>query len=153
MRLTVFSRCQQVLGFAVVLCGLSLWQADDARAAFKVCNQSVTLYNVAIGAQTGDTFRTEGWWTLPASTCVTSIKEDLDALKLRYVYVYATSATGDSAFEGNWDMCVDTKRFKIEKIQGQPWDCWVRGFVQAKFKEIDTGNTSSWTVFIRGSGS
>jgi uncharacterized membrane protein len=150
-RLILFLGCWRKRGLAMVVFGLFLVQDGNAQAAFKVCNQSVTLYNVAIGAEIDDKFTTEGWWTLPASTCVTPIKEDLDVLKLRYVYIYATTATGDSAFEGNWDMCVDTKRFKIEKVQDQPWDCWVRGFVQAKFKEIDTGNASSWTVFILGS--
>lgn len=134
---------------AAILAGIVLAHCPTAQAAFKVCNQSVTLYNVAIGAEIGGKFATEGWWLLPANSCVIPIKEDLDALRLRYVYVYASNATGDSAFEGEWDMCVDTKRFKVERVQGQPWDCWVRGLVQVKFKEIDTGNTSSWTVFIQ----
>jgi uncharacterized membrane protein len=137
----------RTLGFATVLFALFLVQRNEAHAALKVCNQSVTLYNVAVGAQVNQTFKTQGWWTLPASTCVTPIKEDLEA---EYVYVYAMTATGDSAFEGGSEMCVDTKRFEIEKTQGQPWDCWVHGFQQVKFKEIDTGNASSWTVFIRG---
>ncbi|MDZ5451284.1 MULTISPECIES: DUF1036 domain-containing protein [Labrys] len=145
----VLARTRFALGFATVPFGLALGHVDQAEAAFRVCNQSVTLYNVAIGAEIDKKFATEGWWTLPGNTCVTPIKEDLSDLKLRYVYIYATTATGDSAFEGNWDMCVDTKRFKIEKVQDQPWDCWVRGFVQAKFKEVDTGDTGSWTVFIR----
>jgi uncharacterized membrane protein len=149
--LKLFPRCWRLrrLGLALVPFGLSLAWGGEARAAFRVCNQSVTLYNVAIGAEINEKFATEGWWTLPGNTCVTPIKEDLATLKLRYVYIYATTATGDSAFEGNWEMCVDTKRFKIEKIADQPWDCWVRGFVQAKFKEIDTGTTGSWTVFIK----
>jgi uncharacterized membrane protein len=133
-------------GFAAMLLGLFLVSASEARAELKVCNQSVTLYNVAIGREKDGKFSTEGWWTLPASTCVTPVKEDLDA---RYIYVYATTATGDSAFEGNFNMCIDNKRFRIDKAQGQDWDCWVRGFVQVKFKEIDTENASSWTVFIR----
>ena len=121
-----------------------------ALAAFKVCNQSIVIYNVAIGAEISQKFHTEGWWTLPPNSCVTPIKEDLDALKLKYVYVYATTFTGESAFEGNWDMCVDSRRFKIARIPDQPWNCWVRGFLEAKFKEIDTGNAKSWTVFVRG---
>lgn len=134
-----------------VLVGIIVTQSHAAQAAFKVCNQSVTLYNVAIGAEIGGKFATEGWWLLPANSCVTPIKENLDELRLRYVYVYASNAAGDSAFEGEWDMCVDTRRFRIERVQGQPWDCWVRGLVEAKFKEIDTGSTGSWTVFIQNS--
>jgi uncharacterized membrane protein len=135
--------------FACLLFAGVLGPNGGAEAAFKVCNQSIALYNVAIGAEIGRKFSTEGWWTLPANSCVTPIKEDLDALKLRYVYIYATTVTGESAFAGNWDMCVDTRRFKIDKIPDQPWNCWVRGFEQAKFKEIDTGNAKSWTVFVR----
>ena len=120
-----------------------------ARADFKICNQSAALYNVAIGAEIDQKFHTEGWWTLPANSCVTPIKGDLDALKLKYVYVYATTVTGESAFEGDWAMCIDNRRFKIEKIPDQPWNCWVRGYEQAKFKEIDTGDAKSWTVFVR----
>ena len=120
-----------------------------ARAEFKVCNQTVGLYNVAIGSEIDRRFYTEGWWALPANSCVIPIKEDLDALKLRYVYVHVESVTGESAFDGNWDMCVDSKRFKIERIAGEPWNCWVRGFIQTKFLEVDTGEAKSWTVFVR----
>lgn len=122
----------------------------DAWAAFKVCNQSIALYNIAVGAEINQKFNTEGWWTLPANSCVTPIKEDLTDLKIRYIYLYATTVTGESAFEGEWDMCVDTKRFKIPKIPGESWNCWVRGFQAAKFQEINTGDAKSWTVFVRG---
>lgn len=134
------------LGLALVcLIGVS----RPARAEFKVCNQTIGLYNVAIGAEIDQRFHTEGWWALPANSCVIPLKEDLDQLKLRYVYVHVESVTGESAVEGNWDMCVDTKRFKIERIAGEPWNCWVRGFVQAKFLEVDTGEAKSWTIFVQ----
>lgn len=122
---------------------------SPALAEFKICNQTVAVYNVAIGAEKDQKFSTEGWWILPANSCISPIKEDLDVLRVRYIYVYATAVTGESAFIGNSDMCVDTKRFKIEKIPNEPWNCWVRGFEFAKFKEIDTGTAKSWTVFIR----
>jgi uncharacterized membrane protein len=134
---------------AYCVCGFLL-MSGPASAEFKVCNQSVALYNVAVGAEIVGKFHTEGWWTLPANSCVSPIKDDLDSLKLKYVYIYATTVTGDSAFQGSWDMCVDTRRFKIEKIADQPWNCWVRGFQQVKFKEIDTGDAKSWTIFVRG---
>ena len=123
--------------------------ASPALAEFKICNQTVAVYNVAIGAEKDQKFSTEGWWILPANSCISPIKEDLDVLRVRYIYVYATAVTGESAFIGNSDMCVDTKRFKIEKIPNEPWNCWVRGFEFAKFKEIDTGTAKSWTAFIR----
>ncbi len=122
---------------------------ERAAAEFKVCNQSIALYNVAIGAEFNGKFHTEGWWSVPANACVNPIKEDLAALKLKYVYVYATTVTGQAAFDGDWEMCVDTRRFKIERIPDQPWNCWVRGYQLVKFKEIDTGESGSWTVFVR----
>ena len=127
----------------------ALMVAHAAHGELKICNQSVALYNIAIGAEIDRKFHTEGWWSLPANSCVTPIDDDLEHLKLKYIYVLATTITGDSALDGSWDMCVDSKRFKIEKLSGEPWNCWVRGFQQARFSEIDTGSAKSWTVFIR----
>jgi uncharacterized membrane protein len=134
---------------AMAICAVAWAGARPAFAEFKICNQSVGVYNVAIGAEADQHFNTEGWWVMPANSCIIPIKEDLDELKLRYVYVYARSVAGDSVFEGNWEMCVGTKRFKIEKIAGEPWNCWVRGFEAVKFLEVDTGEAKSWTLFVR----
>jgi uncharacterized membrane protein len=135
---------------SVLAFGIGLAFANGPAAAeFKVCNQSVGVYNLAVGAEINQHFNTEGWWVMPANTCVIPIKQDLDSLKLRYVYVYAETVSGESAFEGNWDMCVDSKRFKIEKIDREPWNCWVRGFKQVKFLEVDTGSTKSWTLYVK----
>src|SRR4051812_16727498 len=65
-----------------------LWMSMAA-AELKVCNQTLNLYNVAIGTVgEGGSFTTEGWWTLSANDCVSPIK---DKLTSRYVYVFATS--------------------------------------------------------------
>ncbi len=128
--------------------GVWVW-APPAHAEFKVCNQSVGVYNVAVGAETNQRFSVEGWWVMPANSCIVPIKEDLDQLKLRYVYVYAETVTGESAFQGSWDMCVNTKRFKIDKIGNDPWNCWVRGYKQVKFFEVDTSQSKSWTLFVK----
>jgi uncharacterized membrane protein len=134
---------------ATTACVVTLVTTHPALAEFKICNQSVGVYNVAIGAERDQRFSTEGWWVMPANSCIIPIKEDLDQLKLRYVYVYAQTVTGDSVFAGNWEMCVDTKRFKIEKAEGEPWNCWVRGFKNARFLEVDTSQSKSWTLFVR----
>jgi uncharacterized membrane protein len=42
-------------------------------------------------------------------------------------------------------MCVAAKQFTI----ADPKDCWVRGFQQVPFLEVNTKNADSWTVFIR----
>ena len=46
--------------------------ADPAFAEFKVCNQSVGVYNVAVGAERDQRFSTEGWWVMPANSCIVS---------------------------------------------------------------------------------
>lgn len=130
------------------ICGGALADPRPAVAEFKICNQSVGVYNVAVGAEMDQRFSTEGWWVMPPNSCIIPIKEDLDQLKLRYVYVYAQTVTGDSVFQGNWPMCVDSKRFKVDKIQGEPWNCWVRGLQTVKFLEVDTGQSKSWTLYV-----
>ena len=134
---------------AIVLSASAEVVALPAHAEFKVCNQSVGVYNVAVGAEINQHFTTEGWWVIPANSCIIPIKEDLDQLKLRYVYVYAEAVTGESAFQGSWNMCVNSKRFKIDKIGDEPWNCWVRGFMQVKFLEVDTGDSKTWTLYVR----
>jgi len=143
---------------------LPLWVAaaalaghsDAARAEFKVCNQTLNLYNIALGIEkpgsspgTGKDrpFYTEGWWTLPANACVQLVKEDLTS---RYVYLYAVNIYGDDSLSGSRKLCVGSKKFVIEHPPGELWNCWVRGYQEVGFKEIDTGGTArSWTVFIR----
>lgn len=136
------------VGPLIRMAGL-LFMATSAHAEFKACNQTLNLYNIAIGYEANHVFQTEGWWTLPANGCVSVIKDDLALLKIRYVYVHALSVLGEDALSGEWDMCIGSHRFQIPKIQGEPWNCWARGYQQAKFKEIDTGNAKDWTIFIR----
>jgi uncharacterized membrane protein len=128
-----------LLVFAVV--GLP---AAPAMAEFKVCNQTVNLFNLAVGYFVPETggYETEGWWTVAANSCATLIKQPLSS---RYVFVYGTDIHGEPAVSGTEPMCVDTRRFKIAGVD----ECWVRGFEQAQFLEVDTGNAETWTFFIR----
>jgi uncharacterized membrane protein len=139
------------------LAGLAIiGQPRTALAEFRVCNQTLNLYNVAIGIEKPGTtvainndraFYTEGWWTLPANACVQLVKDDLIS---RYVYLYAVNINGDDSLSGSRKLCVGSKKFVIEHPPGELWNCWVRGYQEAGFKEIDTGGTArSWTVFIR----
>ncbi|WP_208439999.1 DUF1036 domain-containing protein, partial [Bartonella grahamii] len=47
---------------------------------------------------------------------------------------------------GNWagsvTMCVQDRSFTIQGVH----DCFHRGYQQAEFKEIDTGNQTSWMI-------
>jgi len=115
----------------------------SALAQFRVCNQTLNLFNVAIGYPVeGDLFKTEGWWTLAANSCTSPIKEKLT---FSYYYVYGTDIYGEPAITGSTEMCVAARQFTIADRK----DCWVRGFQQVPFLEVNTKNAESWTVFIR----
>lgn len=114
-----------------------------ANAEFRVCNQTLNLFNVAIGRPIGgDLFETEGWWTLAANSCTSPIKEPLES---SYVYLYGTDIYGEPAIVGSTAMCVTDKQFSLRDQK----DCWVQGYRQVRFLEVDTRNAPSWTVFIR----
>lgn len=118
-------------------------ETPSAQAEFRVCNQTLNLFNVAIGYPVeGDLFRTEGWWTLAANSCTSPIKERLE---FSYYYIYGTDIYGEPAIVGTTEMCVAAKQFTIADRK----DCWVRGFQQVPFLEVNTKNAESWTVFIR----
>ena len=133
-------RVQAGFGLAsMLLAGM----AATAHAEFRVCNQTLNLFNVAVGYPVeADLFETEGWWTLAANSCTSLIKEPL---KSKFFYLYGTDIYGEAAIAGSTEMCVAAKQFTIIDQK----DCWVRGFQQVRFLEVDTGNASSWTVFIR----
>ena len=120
-----------------------------AHAEFRVCNQTLNLFNIAVGHEQAGAFRIEGWWAVPANSCVSPIKEDLQELRLKYVYVHALSITGEDLLEGEWDMCIKPEKFVYVKQPGVDWNCWVSGYQMARFAEVNTGNAKSWTVMVQ----
>lgn len=115
--------------------------AAPARAEFAVCNQSFDVVNVAIGQLHRGAFRTRGWWRIGPNQCANVVKEPLDT---RYFYVFAEDIFGKQVLQGSVPMCVGRARFVID---GEA-DCLVRGHVQAPFIEVDTRDTTRWTLFI-----
>ncbi len=120
--------------------------AGPASAAFKLCNQSYDVLNVAI-AQPGtdqpgpEGFSTRGWWRVAPNQCATLVRE---TLKSRYFYLFAVDVFGKEVLSGVVPLCVAPKRFEILR-QG---DCLLRGHVDARFLEIDTEEQDDWTVFV-----
>jgi uncharacterized membrane protein len=138
-----------LLRFAVSLASGAMLAvlARPAYAEFRVCNQSLNLFNFAVGRPVDGVFKIEGWWTVPANICVTAIKEDLQN---RFIYLHALSVTGEDLLKGDRDMCVKPEKFTYIHDGGKTWDCWAKGYQQVKFAEIDTGErATSWTVFIK----
>ena len=41
-------------------------------------------------------------------------------------------------------MCIGPKRFEIDGIEA----CWQRGYIEAKFLEVDTQAVERWTLFL-----
>jgi uncharacterized membrane protein len=120
---------------------LGLAATGAARADFSVCNQTLDVLNVAIGQQEADAFTTEGWWTIGSNQCAQVIREDL---RNRYIFVYATDVFGQPILNGTESMCIAPKRFSIDGVES----CWQRGYLEAKFLEVDTLAVERWTLFL-----
>ncbi|MEC7761510.1 MAG: DUF1036 domain-containing protein [Pseudomonadota bacterium] len=114
---------------------------QTASAQFSVCNRTFDVINVALGQYDIDDFETSGWWTVGPNQCANVIDRILTA---RYVYVFAQDVFGREILTGATPMCVAPKRFDI-KGDG---DCLVRGYLEAKFQEVDTLRSERWTLFI-----
>lgn len=149
--------CPPALAFAAAMLG-----AGPARADLQMCNQTLNLYNVAVGYFAGAgcdpekfdkaacRMKTTGWWNLPANGCVALIKWDLDNA---FYYVFATDIYGEDAVTGGTELCVKiNSKFEIDSpfsdIAAKAPDCWQKGYQQVKFKEINVGTAKSWTVFV-----
>lgn len=118
---------------------LSFFFADFARADFRVCNTTQEPVGVAIGYRTLSGWVSEGWWVVPVTECKTLLEGPLSS---RFYYFYAEDAQKKGVWPGAVTMCVKDSQFTIDGVH----DCFTRGFQKAGFKEIDTGNQTSWTV-------
>lgn len=117
-----------------------------AEASFKLCNQSFDVLNIAIGqpaqeSAVRDQFTTRGWWRVAPNQCATLVRESLQS---RYFYLFATDVFGKEVLSGSIPLCVAPRRFVIDN-QGE---CLVRGYLDARFIEVDTEEQSDWTVFV-----
>lgn len=131
------TRAVMVLGCAALLFpGLAV---TDARADFRVCNATQSLIGVGIGYRAKAGWVTEGWWHIEGSSCKTLIEGPLSS---RFYYLYAEDAERGGRWDGDINMCVADKEFKIAGVN----DCFARGFQRAGFQEYDTGEQASWMV-------
>lgn len=112
-----------------------------ARAELRLCNQSFDVLNVALAVPGAGDFVTRGWWRVAPNQCATLQR---DPLQSRYYYVFAADVFGNEVLAGSMPLCVAPRRFEIE---GQK-DCLLRGHLDARFAEVDTGDQPSWTVFV-----
>lgn len=135
----VLRRLAAVAAVVLGACVMSGLATSSARADFRVCNATQNLVGVSIGYRAASGWVTEGWWHVEGSTCKTLIE---GALSSRYYYLYAEDAERGGRWEGQINMCVAEREFKIAGVA----DCFARGFQRAPFQEYDTGEQSSWMV-------
>jgi len=112
-----------------------------ASASLRVCNNTHMLINFAVGANAGENFATEGWWTMTPGACSTPLR---GALPGRYIYLYAIDIDAVDVLTGTVSMCVDRGKFRVYGIS----DCWRRGLQAVNFFEIDAGGSPDWTTFL-----
>jgi len=120
--------------------------ATPAAADFRICNQTKSRIGVAIGYQDGDSWVTEGWWNIPATSCEALLHGNLSA---RFYYVYAVDYDRNGEWSGPTFMCTRDKEFTIRGLG----DCLARGYDRTGFMEVDTGERQmSWTVQLTETG-
>ncbi|WP_051645357.1 DUF1036 domain-containing protein [Labrenzia sp. DG1229] len=112
-----------------------------AQAGLRVCNGSVDLVNVAIGYDTEDGLRTEGWWTITSNACSQVLQEPLKASNY---YLHVSDGFGESRLGGDVTLCIREEKFVL--FDGD--QCWQRGLIEADFFKIETEGAEDWTVLL-----
>ena len=120
---------------------LGLVAPGATEASLSLCNQSFEVLNIAIAEPDGAEFVTRGWWRVAPNQCATLRHEPLQA---RYYYIFAADVFGNEALPGSTPMCIATGKVVIEGQQ----DCLIRGYLDARYYEVDTQEQDSWTVFV-----
>lgn len=124
-----------------ILAGVVALLPVSAIAGLRICNQSYDVLNVALGQPRAEGFATRGWWRVAPNQCANLIR---DGLASRFYYLFAADVFGNEVLAGAIPMCVAPRRFQID-AQG---DCLLRGFLDARFIEVDTRQQPNWTVFV-----
>ncbi|WP_422038806.1 DUF1036 domain-containing protein [Roseibium sp.] len=133
-----FDRAAAVLCVASVLLFVA---SRDAQAGLRVCNGSVDLVNVAIGYDTDEGLRTEGWWTITANACSQVLQEPL---KAENYYLHVSDGFGEGRLGGDVTLCIRQEKFVL--FDGD--QCWQRGLIEADFFKIETEGAEDWTVLL-----
>ncbi|WP_420337487.1 DUF1036 domain-containing protein [Roseibium sp.] len=128
------------IALASFACALLVW-TSTASAGLKICNGSLDLVNVAVGYETEDGIRTEGWWTVTANACTPLIQGDLSQKKY---YLHVSDGFGESRLTGDVTLCIREEKFVL--YDGD--QCWQRGLIEADFYQVETEGARDWTVLL-----
>ena len=111
----------------------------EARADFRVCNETDETVGVSLGYRSADGWVSEGWWHVTGQDCEVLVSGGLQS---RFYYLYAENADRSQRWGGEARMCTAEDEFKIVGVG----DCIPRGYARMGFGEYDTGTQQSWTV-------
>ena len=117
---------------------------SEARAEFRVCNESDETVGVALGYRAAEGWVSEGWWHVDGGVCEVLLP---GALSSRFYYLYAENAERSQRWGGEVRMCTADREFKIVGVE----DCVARGHTPVGFGEYDTQTQAAWTVRLTGS--
>ena len=112
--------CAPLLAIAIMLI------SDQARADFRLCNNTSGRVGVAVGYKENEGWSTEGWWNLAARSCETVLRGSLVA---RFYYIYAIDYDRGGEWSGQAFMCTRDKEFTIRGTD----DCLARGYDRTGF--------------------
>lgn len=115
--------------------------AAPAQAKFRVCNKTDHAMATAIGYYKGKAWVSEGWWKVEPGGCTDILR---GALTARYYYLRGVHLGVDGPWDGNRYFCVAADNFTIKGRKS----CSKRGYGQAGFFEIDTGNFTTWVQYL-----
>jgi len=127
-------------GLGILLMGaMSL----PAKADLKLCNNTTSTVQIAVGYKDKEGWASEGWWTAKPQACINLLKGSLIA---RFYYVYAVDRDKGGSWGGKAMICMKDKIFTIRGID----HCTERGYQQQGFFEVDTGEKTDWTISLSG---
>lgn len=110
--------------------------AAPASASFTVCNKTTNPFLIAIARPAAKGWVSEGWWRVEPQGCTDILR---GPLKARYYYLRGVHLGVDGAWDGNRFFCVASDNFTIKGRD----NCRKRGYGQAGFFEVDTGEKTS----------
>ena len=114
--------------------------ASSAQAGLTVCNDTDLRQSVAIGYEApGGVWTSEGWWQLASGECKLVMARPFD----REVFYYRATTPGGS-FDGPFGFCSESTVFEIAGDE----DCEARGYDRTRFREVDTGGASDFTLTL-----
>ncbi len=120
----------------------ALCSVATAHAGLEACNRMNVNVSVSIGYKDGDSWASEGWWTIAPGDCSTMLAGDL---KNRYYYWRATTSDGALPAE-NYFFCTSPREFTI---LGDT-NCEARGYDRVAFTEADTGDSRNYVIEVSG---